>query len=59
MSTIFFIEIEVYKYKIYEFRMVIAPWKNEKNKSEDGFGYYRAWIRSIQGSSFCFLLNKL
>ncbi|CAF1463990.1 unnamed protein product [Rotaria magnacalcarata] len=29
--------------------MVIAPWKNEKNKNEDGVGYYRAWIRSIQG----------
>lgn len=28
--------------------MVIAPWKNEKNPN-DQIGYYRAWIRSIEG----------
>jgi len=26
--------------------MVIAPWKNEKEEKQ---GYYRAWIRSIEG----------
>ncbi|CAF1139450.1 unnamed protein product [Rotaria sordida] len=29
--------------------MVIAPWKNEKGENEETIGYYRAWIRSIQG----------
>lgn len=29
--------------------MVIAPWKNDKNDNEESIGYYRAWIRSING----------
>ncbi len=29
--------------------MVIAPWKNEKDGGEETTGYYRAWIRSIEG----------
>jgi hypothetical protein len=29
--------------------MVIAPWKNEKNQNDETMGYYRAWIRSIEG----------
>ena len=29
--------------------MAIAPWKNEKLGNEGSVGYYRAWIRSIEG----------
>jgi len=30
-------------------RMVIAPWKNEKGGDDETIGYYRGWIRSIEG----------
>jgi hypothetical protein len=33
--------------------MVIAPWKKE---NEETVGYYRAWIRSIEGFHFHFFL---
>jgi len=33
--------------------MVIAPWKNAKGGGgEEAIGYYRAWIRSIEGFLF-------
>jgi hypothetical protein len=39
--------------KLFNFRMVIAPWKNDKGGGEE-IGYYRAWIRSIEGFSLVF-----
>jgi hypothetical protein len=43
------------------YRMVIAPWKHEncKDGGEETVGYYRAWIRSIEGFTFCLNLNIL
>jgi len=36
--------------------MVIAPWKNVKGTgSEEAVGYYRAWIRSIEGLFLIFI----
>lgn len=44
--------------KKFHFRMVIAPWKNEKKSRNKEIDYYRAWIRSIEGSFFNFEVNK-